>query len=199
MALNIYCRDWRETTYGTVLSAIFIFVVLKGLEDVKVTPEITLRQDMSKQHGSVRKTGKLTIFKDFQGQGIGRKLIAQIIEDANNTGIPVELILLKTNPVKKLYDDLGFYLYKKDMNRYYMSTATMNTATPGKTDCSGEVMNHWEQRYQQLHRWLRPDGVLCILFMQTGAEGGPPFHCDLLKIHRLFDKQQSGCVTAEGN
>jgi len=193
---------------------------------------------MSKQHGSVRKTGKLTIYKisfssqrlksynaggndigrititcladrviidgihiikDFQGQGIGRKLIAQIIEDANNTGIPVELILLKTNPVKKLYDDLGFYLYKKDMNRYYMSTATMNTATPGKTDCSGEVMNHWEQRYQQLHRWLRPDGVLCILLMQTGAEGGPPFHCDLLKIHRLFDKQQSGCVTAEGN
>ena len=40
---------------------------------------------------------------------------------------------------------------------------------------------------QQLHRWLKPGGMLCALFMQTGAEGGPPFHCDLLNMHRLFE------------
>ncbi len=63
------------------------------------------------------------IVADFQGKGIGRQLINRIIDDANIKGIPVELILLKTNPVKKLYDDLGFHLYREDMNRYYMSTA----------------------------------------------------------------------------
>lgn len=37
-----------------------------------------------------------------------------------------------------------------------------------------------------LHGWIRPGGSLFALFMQTGAEGGPPFHCDLLGMHRLF-------------
>jgi len=63
------------------------------------------------------------IVADFQGKGIGRQLITRIIEDANKKGIPVELILLKTNPVKKLYDYLGFHTCKEDVNRYYMSTA----------------------------------------------------------------------------
>jgi len=62
------------------------------------------------------------ILEDFQGKGIGKRLIYSIIEDARNKGIPVELILLKTNPVKKLYDHLGFHQYNEDINRYYMST-----------------------------------------------------------------------------
>jgi len=36
-------------------------------------------------------------------------------------------------------------------------------------------------------RWLRPGGELFALFMQTGAEGGPPFHCDLQQMHQLFN------------
>ena len=59
----------------------------------------------------------------FQGQGIGRSLMTQIIEAANKKDMPVELILLKSNPVKKLYDALGFHLYKEDLYHYYMSTA----------------------------------------------------------------------------
>lgn len=43
---------------------------------------------------------------------------------------------------------------------------------------------------QKLHHWLRPGGMLCALFMQTGAEGGPPFHCGLLSMHRLFEEQR---------
>ena len=37
-----------------------------------------------------------------------------------------------------------------------------------------------------LHSWIKPGGTLFALFMQTGAEDGPPFHCDLLAMHRLF-------------
>lgn len=39
-----------------------------------------------------------------------------------------------------------------------------------------------------LHAQLKPGGKLFALFMQTGAEGGPPFHCDLLAMHRLLDE-----------
>ena len=38
----------------------------------------------------------------------------------------------------------------------------------------------------QLARWLRPGGVLAALFMQTGREGGPPFHCALPDMRALL-------------
>ncbi|MEO5344469.1 MAG: TPMT family class I SAM-dependent methyltransferase [Gammaproteobacteria bacterium SHHR-1] len=45
---------------------------------------------------------------------------------------------------------------------------------------------HWADYAQRLHRWLRPGGRLYALFMQTGQEVGPPFHCDLGQMRRLF-------------
>jgi len=42
--------------------------------------------------------------------------------------------------------------------------------------------------YEQcLYRWLNADGVLLLLLMQTGDQGGPPFHCDLMDMRQLFD------------
>ncbi len=38
----------------------------------------------------------------------------------------------------------------------------------------------------KLHQWLRPGGVLLAQFMQTGQAGGPPFHCALDEMERLF-------------
>ncbi|GAV21056.1 magnesium-protoporphyrin O-methyltransferase [Mariprofundus micogutta] len=45
----------------------------------------------------------------------------------------------------------------------------------------------WEKYEQWLHTQLKPGGQLLALFMQTGAEGGPPFHCDLSTMKPLFD------------
>jgi len=39
---------------------------------------------------------------------------------------------------------------------------------------------------QRLAQWLRPGGVLFVLFMQTGAEGGPPFDCPIPRMQTLF-------------
>ncbi len=44
----------------------------------------------------------------------------------------------------------------------------------------------WPGYAARLHRWLRPDGMLLALFMQTGTEGGPPFHCDIEAMRALF-------------
>jgi len=38
----------------------------------------------------------------------------------------------------------------------------------------------------RLYQWLVPGGRLLAMFMQTGKEGGPPWHCDLLNMRRLF-------------
>jgi len=41
--------------------------------------------------------------------------------------------------------------------------------------------------YEQcLFEWLKPKGVLCLSMMQTGEQGGPPFHCDWLDMKALF-------------
>jgi len=44
----------------------------------------------------------------------------------------------------------------------------------------------WADYAARLHAWLRPDGQLFVLFMQTGESGGPPFHCDVGAMRRLF-------------
>ncbi len=49
---------------------------------------------------------------------------------------------------------------------------------------------HWRAYVQRLEAWIRPGGVLAILFMQTGREGGPPFHCDLAAMRRLFSAER---------
>ncbi|MCW3477032.1 TPMT family class I SAM-dependent methyltransferase [Limobrevibacterium gyesilva] len=44
----------------------------------------------------------------------------------------------------------------------------------------------WDAYAARLARWVRPGGVLAVLFMQTNGEGGPPFHCDLGRMRELF-------------
>jgi hypothetical protein len=44
----------------------------------------------------------------------------------------------------------------------------------------------WPDYVERLHRWLGGTGRLFILFMQTNTQGGPPFHCDIGQMRRLF-------------
>jgi SAM-dependent methyltransferase len=49
---------------------------------------------------------------------------------------------------------------------------------------------HWPEYEKRLHRWLKPGGQLYALFMQTGREGGPPYHCDPGAMRQLFSDQR---------
>lgn len=44
----------------------------------------------------------------------------------------------------------------------------------------------WPGYEAQLHKWLRPGGMLLAAFVQTGQEGGPPYHCGLDEMRSLF-------------
>lgn len=46
--------------------------------------------------------------------------------------------------------------------------------------------DQWHDYENMLYEWLKPGGRLFALFMQTGAEGGPPYHCDLGDMRELF-------------
>jgi len=44
----------------------------------------------------------------------------------------------------------------------------------------------WEKYEAQLRRWLKPHGKLYAAFMQTGQDGGPPFHCEIDDMNKHF-------------
>ncbi len=48
----------------------------------------------------------------------------------------------------------------------------------------------WERYETQLYKWLKPQGKILAAFMQTGREGGPPYHCELANMGTLFPKEK---------
>lgn len=50
--------------------------------------------------------------------------------------------------------------------------------------------HEWAAYANQLYAWLRPEGRLYALFMQTGRESGPPYHCDLEDMRALFPPER---------
>ena len=44
----------------------------------------------------------------------------------------------------------------------------------------------WTVYAGRLAEWLLPGGILLALFMQTGGQGGPPYHCALPQMRELF-------------
>ncbi|OIP99392.1 MAG: thiopurine S-methyltransferase [Zetaproteobacteria bacterium CG2_30_46_52] len=40
---------------------------------------------------------------------------------------------------------------------------------------------------QKLSEWLKFSGKLLFSMMQTGVQGGPPYHCELMDMRTLFD------------
>jgi len=56
---------------------------------------------------------------------------------------------------------------------------------------------HWIEYSSQLHRWLRPEGSLWVMYMQMirpaaseeGVIHGPPYHCDINAMRALFSEK----------
>jgi hypothetical protein len=48
----------------------------------------------------------------------------------------------------------------------------------------------WNDYVGRLHLWLIPGGHVFTLFMQTGQVGGPPYHCAVEDMRRLFNDHQ---------
>jgi GNAT superfamily N-acetyltransferase len=63
----------------------------------------------------------MAILPIYQKQGLGTQLLRQVLTQAAERGIPVKLNVMRVNPVKALYDRLGFKVVGSDGDRYFMS------------------------------------------------------------------------------
>lgn len=80
---------------------------------------------------------QLQLSASAQGQGIGRRLLEDILADASRAGVPVTLSVLKANPAKQLYERLGFVVVGEDEFEFRMSKAAA-------VDASGLSSGPWQ-------------------------------------------------------
>ncbi len=63
---------------------------------------------------------QIQIKPNWANKGIGRWLIDNLIRTGKQKNKHVELHVLKTNPVKKLYDRIGFVVVDEEAHKYLM-------------------------------------------------------------------------------
>ena len=64
--------------------------------------------------------GGIHLLSSAQGQGIGKKLLSDVIEQGKGKQKSLSLMVLKVNPAKILYERLGFSVYNESIERFYM-------------------------------------------------------------------------------
>ena len=66
---------------------------------------------------------QIQISPKYQGKGIGKCVIEDLITEAQKKSLPIFLSVLKTNPAKSLYEALGFEVYDEDDKSIKMKRA----------------------------------------------------------------------------
>lgn len=66
---------------------------------------------------------EIQLLPDFQGRGIGSKLIRRELERAHKHNIPLRLRVLKENRARSLYERLGFVVYGETDTHFLMESA----------------------------------------------------------------------------
>lgn len=56
----------------------------------------------------------------WQGQGLGTLLLRRIVDEARNARTTLRLNVLKANPARRLYEQLGFVVVKERQHTYTM-------------------------------------------------------------------------------
>jgi ribosomal protein S18 acetylase RimI-like enzyme len=64
--------------------------------------------------------GQIFVDAAFQRRGIGTEIITGLIDEANQTGHPITLGVVKSNPARGLYERLGFRITDEDNRKFYM-------------------------------------------------------------------------------
>ena len=63
---------------------------------------------------------KVFLLPQFQGRGLGTRLVRQVMAQAAARGRPVRLRVLRVNPAQRLYLRLGFVITDESPERLYM-------------------------------------------------------------------------------
>jgi ribosomal protein S18 acetylase RimI-like enzyme len=69
--------------------------------------------------GSVN-LANIRVAPEYQGRGIGTRLISEVLRDAHGRGLSVTLRVLKVNPARRLYERLGFVVVGETETHHLM-------------------------------------------------------------------------------
>lgn len=64
---------------------------------------------------------QIQLSEGVRGQGLGRQLLEDVMEEAARAEVPVTLSVLKANPAKQLYERLGFKVVGEDAHEFHMT------------------------------------------------------------------------------
>ena len=65
--------------------------------------------------------GLIMIHPEYQGEGLGSKIIKEYIDLAKKSNKKIKIKVYKENPAKRLYERLGFEIYNEDDTHLYLS------------------------------------------------------------------------------
>jgi len=74
--------------------------------------------------------GQLFILPEYQGQGIGTRLLRELKSEAAQARKPLRLRVLTVNPAKQLYEREGFAVFTTTFGRTYMQWAPPDLEVP---------------------------------------------------------------------
>ncbi|WP_164914106.1 GNAT family N-acetyltransferase [Aquimarina sediminis] len=63
---------------------------------------------------------QIQILPDYQGQGVGKSLIEDLVTKSRDLNKRLQLKVLKENPAKKLYERIGFGIISQDDDQFLM-------------------------------------------------------------------------------
>lgn len=72
----------------------------------------------------------IALLPAYQGQGLGRTLVRRVLQSAAERSLPVRLHVLRVNPARTLYEQLGFQVTGGDEYRLYMEARPRSKPGP---------------------------------------------------------------------
>ena len=64
---------------------------------------------------------QVQLAETVRGQGLGQRVLQEVLADAAQSGARVTLTVLKANPAKALYERLGFRVTGEDEHEFHMA------------------------------------------------------------------------------
>jgi len=119
--------------------------------------------------------------------GAGRSAEPAVLACA---GFDVTVLDVAPSAVAAQRAQLGASAYVVEADVFAWDPAEPFDAIYDQTCLCALPPDHLAEYEQRLARWLRPGGLLLVLFMQTGAESGPPFDCPIPRMRTLFTPER---------